>query len=212
MSPLIHLVTAWVIAIIFSSKLKDRRIIVLCGIIPDIDGVFILFSTELFIRYHHGFGHSYIFGIPLILILSYFSSEKLKTILFSIISFSSHLILDIIGTDWAINPLYPFFYHDLKISHLISTQTIYLLINPIYAIIILIIMALITIERERSPMEFISVKLDKIFSGFFVYPMKYKCKICNKRASYFCEVCNQYFCARHVTKYFATRCKDCEKK
>lgn len=212
MSPLIHLIATWILAVIFLSKLNDRRIVVLAGIISDIDGFFILFSQDLFLKYHHSFAHSLIFGIPFILILSLFASNKFRTRIISLLAFSLHLALDIIGTNWPINPLYPIFNINLSIYPLLSIELIYWIIDPIFAVIIFIVMAWMIIKKEKSPVEFISSKLDKIITGFFIYPFKYRCKVCNKRASYYCEICKHYFCPTHVNKYFALKCKDCELK
>lgn len=216
MSPLIHLITAWLIAMLFTFELKERRIVVLAGIIPDIDGAFILFSQDIYIEYHHSFGHSLLFGVILILILSIVFSKHIKNRLLligvSILAFSSHLMLDIIGTNWSVNPLYPILALDLSIYSTLSSEIIYWVINPVYAILIFGLMAFIIYKKERSPIEFISVNLDKIMTGFFIYPFRYRCKICNKRASYYCNNCRQYYCARHMKRYFATRCVNCESK
>jgi hypothetical protein len=216
MSPLIHLITVWLIAILFSLELKERRIVVLAGIISDIDGALILISQDLFLEYHHSFGHSLIFGIPFILVISLIFSSKLRTKLIvsgvSLFAFISHLLLDIFGTNWSVNPFYPILDLDLSISPTLSNEIIYWVLDPIFAIIIFVLMAFIIYKKERSPVEFISVKLDKIMTGFFIYPFRYRCKICHKRASYYCEICEQYFCARHVKKFFATKCMECELK
>jgi len=212
MSPLIHLITAWIIAMMISLELKERRIVVLSGIISDIDGVFILFSQDLFLEHHHGWGHSLVFGIPFVLILSLLFSRKPKVIVMSFVGFSSHLLLDIFGTNWEINPFYPFVEMNLSIYPILSNELIYWVIVPIFAVIVLGIMAWLIYNRGRSPVEFVSVKLDKIFTGFFIYPFKYKCKSCGKRASYYCESCKGYFCPRHVNKFFALKCRDCEAK
>jgi hypothetical protein len=210
MSPLIHLITAWLIALAFSLELKERRIAVFNGIISDIDGVFILFSHELYIKYHHGFGHNLIFGMILAIILSLVFSRNFKVIFVSLITFSSHLLLDFFGTSWAVNPIWPIIDINLSINPTISNEYIYRVIDPVFAMMVFIIMAWIIFKKQRSPVEFISLKLDKIFSGFFVYPFKYRCRLCDKRAPYYCEDCKDYFCARHVNKYFATKCKDCD--
>jgi hypothetical protein len=212
MSPLIHLITAWIIAMAFSLRLKERRIVVFAGIISDIDGIFILISQELYLKYHHGFGHSLIFGMVLIIVLCMLFSREIKVIFVSLFAFSAHLLLDIFGTNWGINPIYPVIDVNLSIYPTLSNEIIYWVVDPIFAIIVFVIMAWLIFKKENSPMEFISIKLDKIFSGFFIFPFKYRCKTCDERASYYCEVCEQYFCARHVDKYFATKCKECELK
>ncbi len=216
MSPIIHLITAWLIAMFFAIELKERRIVVLAGIIPDIDGAFILFNFEAYLEYHHTFGHSYVFGIPFILITAFLFLDniklKLKVSLIALLGFTSHLVLDMIGSDWPVSLLYPLSREGYCIFPSIPNEIIYWVINPVYAIIVVSLMAWIIYKKERSPIEFISQKFDRIMTGFFVYPFRFKCNICGKRASYYCEVCEHYFCPNHVNKFFAIRCIDCESK
>ncbi len=40
--------------------------IVVAGVIPDIDGIFILWDSDLFYTYHHTFGHSFVMADNLI--------------------------------------------------------------------------------------------------------------------------------------------------
>ncbi len=213
MSPLIHLIVSWLLAIAFLAELRDRRIVVLSGIIADVDAVFILFSQELFIRHHHGFGHSLVFGIPFAIIATaLFSCRKVKTGCIAMLAFSAHLLLDIVGTNWPVSPFWPFSDMAFTVYPALSLWTIYGIINPVFTAACIILAIIVVMKKEKSPMEFISVSLDRIFSGFFVYPFKYNCEACGKRASYHCEVCKKYYCARHVNRYFATRCAGCEEK
>jgi hypothetical protein len=216
MTPVIHLIAAWLIAMAFAIELKERRIVVLAGIIPDIDAVFILFDFDAYIKYHHTFGHSYVFGIPFVFITPFLFLDnlksKLKVSLIALLGFTSHLVLDIIGSDWPVSLFYPMFSEGYCITPWVSNEIIYWVINPVFAIIIVSLMALVIFKKESSPIEFISQKFDKITTGFFIYPFRFRCNICGKRASYFCEVCMHHFCPNHVNKFFATRCRNCEKK
>ena len=44
MSPILHGMLAWLVAVMISKNVNDRRLIVIAGVIPDIDGIFILFD------------------------------------------------------------------------------------------------------------------------------------------------------------------------
>jgi membrane-bound metal-dependent hydrolase YbcI (DUF457 family) len=216
MSPLIHLISAWLIAVLFKLDLKERRLVMWAGIILDIDAVFILYSQEFYIKYHHGITHSLVFGIPFAIIASFMfikeGKNKVITASAGILAFSVHLIEDIIGTNWPIQPFSPLSEASYSIYPMLSMYWIYSVLNPIFAAMILVIMAVVIVKKWYSPVELISKKLDGIFTGFFTYPLKYKCAKCGKKASYRCEVCNQYYCARHVDKFFATKCSDCDGK
>ena len=42
MSPLVHGMIAWLIAILILKNVNDRRLAVIAGVVPDIDGIFVL--------------------------------------------------------------------------------------------------------------------------------------------------------------------------
>jgi hypothetical protein len=69
MGPLNHLLIAWLIANAFPLDLRARRLCLIAGVIPDIDGIPILFDDDLFQAVHHTFGHTLLFGILLSLVV-----------------------------------------------------------------------------------------------------------------------------------------------
>ena len=47
MSPLVHGMIAWLVAILILKDANDRRLAVIAGVVPDIDGFFILKIKKL---------------------------------------------------------------------------------------------------------------------------------------------------------------------
>ncbi len=214
MSPIIHLITAWLIAILLLKDVKARRVVMIAGVIPDIDGVFILFSTDLYYKYHHTFGHSLVFALPFLAVASIYGSKRISTwattFFVAILAFLAHLISDMFASSWSVYPFWPLNSLGLSAYPMLTKDMLQLVIVPIFSVLVFILMALAIIKKGSTPMEFISGKWDKATTGFFAYPLKYRCSKCQKRASYHCEKCGEYLCARHVNSFFSTTCPDCE--
>ncbi|MDI6916998.1 MAG: hypothetical protein QMC80_04290 [Thermoplasmatales archaeon] len=69
MSPVIHLLIAWFVANLFSINLKERRLVLIAGVIAEVDAIGILFNEDLFYQYHHTFGHTILFGVIITVML-----------------------------------------------------------------------------------------------------------------------------------------------
>ena len=172
MSPVLHGMLAWLLAIALSKSVADRRLIVIAGVVPDIDGIFILFDQTAYYTYHHTFGHSFVFGIMVALVASALSSDKIKIGIAAICAFSVHLLSDIVGSNWAIKPLYPV--SDLAIGNpgILTNAIIYDIINPGTYLIAFFLIVAIAFFKGHSPLEFISEKLDKWVIKTFISPFK----------------------------------------
>jgi hypothetical protein len=107
MNPATHGLVGLAVAAAFSRNLKDLLLIAACGIIADLDGIFLLFDIGLYHRIHHTFGHNLFFGIMLIAIIRLFATDKTRTIICGFLAYSLHLAGDIIGTNWSVMPLWP---------------------------------------------------------------------------------------------------------
>jgi hypothetical protein len=197
--------------VLILKETNDRRLAVIAGVALDIDGIFILFNYDLFVIYHHTFGHSFIFGIPMAITAMVLGKEKLKVFFASIGAFSLHLIADIIGSNWAIYPFYPNTEFSLSISPMLSNFIIYGVINIIVFLICIGLMLGIMYYKQISPMEFISKKLDERFVSTYVYYFKYKCEICGKKAFTYCSKCEIKVCNKHLKSLISFKCTKCSK-
>jgi hypothetical protein len=199
---------AWLLAVGFLKNVNDRRLVVIAGVALDIDGALSLVSVQSFLDYHHTFGHSFVFGLPLALIAGSLAKDKLRVIPVALGTFSLHLVADIIGTNWAVYPLYPFSEFGLTIGSLLSNYVIYFVIDPVAFIIILIAVIVVAYRKEFSPVEFISEKYDRQLVEYYVNPLKYKCDLCERRAFIKCAKCGKSDCARHSETEYVRRCND----
>jgi hypothetical protein len=211
MSPVVHGLIAWLFAVWVLKETNDRRLAVIAGVAMDIDGIFILFNMDLFITYHHTFGHSYIFGIPLAVTAALLGREKLKIFFAALGAFTLHLLAVIIGSNWLIYPLYPNTDIYYSISPTVSNLIIYGVINTIVFLVCIGLMLIVMYYKQISPIEFISEKWDERFVSTYVYYFKYKCEICGKRAFTFCSLCGKKVCNEHLKSFINWKCTECSK-
>jgi hypothetical protein len=209
MLPLVHGLLAWFLAVVILKNVNDRRLVIVAGVAPDLDGIFMLFNQDLYYQFHHTFAHSYVFGIMMALTAGVLGIKKKKVFIVAVGTFSLHLITDIIGATWAVYPLYPFSNLGLTIGIYLSYDVIYQFINPPVLLLSLVTVICVAYFKEFSPVEFISEKLDKTIVGYYVNPIKYKCNKCGKRAFIECFECGKKFCTIHSRSIIKSKCKNC---
>jgi inner membrane protein len=122
MSPVTHFLTGWVFANCFDLERKDRALITLASVAPDIDGLGIV--AELLTRnsphpllwftlYHHSL-HNLAFALIVSALAFALATRRWKTCLLVFASFHLHLFEDVLGSrgpegyQWPIPYLAPF--------------------------------------------------------------------------------------------------------
>ena len=201
MSPFVHALIAWIIAVMMLAHTRDRRLAVILGAFSDIDGFFILYDRVLYNQYHHTLGHSYLLAIPLALVLTFgLARDKKKTFAASMLAFTLHLVADVVGSNWLVQPFYPLSTTTLLAESPFSHHLVFGIINPVTLVLVLAVTAAIMYFREASPFEFLSVKLDRLVVGVLVYPLKYRCEACAGRALGQCNRCGQKVCRHHLSQ------------
>lgn len=106
---LTHIGLSWILANLLPGSRKDRWLVVLAGILPDLDGVGILWSHSAYLATHRAVGHSLLFGLLLLAIAMLRADRPWRTAALTAISFHLHLVLDLVGTGGLpIRYLWPF--------------------------------------------------------------------------------------------------------
>jgi inner membrane protein len=122
MSPVTHLLAGWLVANTAKLERRDRAIVTVAGVIPDIDGMGLLIEMiqqnpvtqlEWWGTYHHVLAHNILFAIIVALISMSFSARRWTATILAMISFHLHLLGDILGArgpdyQWPIHYLLPF--------------------------------------------------------------------------------------------------------
>jgi hypothetical protein len=109
MSPITHLFASWVVSSKTTNNLRDRRLVALSGILPDVDGAGMVvdvvrqafFQGEGFFyfqKYHHLWLHG-AFGAVLIgAALACFARERWRVFLLAILMVHLHMLCDLAGS------------------------------------------------------------------------------------------------------------------
>jgi len=123
MHPISHLLIGWSLASAAGLERRDRMLVTLAGLIPDLDGLGVVADvlTEksrhplyLYDQYHHVLLHNALFGLFLTLVALLFARRKALTPALVAFSFHLHLLGDIAGSrgpdgdQWPIPYLSPF--------------------------------------------------------------------------------------------------------
>jgi inner membrane protein len=172
MSPVTHFFTGWVLANCFDLGRRDRAIVTLACVAPDMDGLGLV--PELLTRnsahpllwfslYHHSL-HNLVFALVIGAIAFVLAAQKWKTGLLALLSSHIHLFEDVLGSrgpdgyQWPIPYLAPFSSSQLAWRGQWG-------LNAWPNVLITLIPVLITLwlawRRGFSPLEMVSAKADR---------------------------------------------------
>jgi inner membrane protein len=172
MSPVTHFFSGWVLANCAQLNRKDRALVTLACVIPDIDGLGII--PELLTRnsthpllwftlYHHSL-HNLAFALVVAALAFALATRKWTTGLFALLSFHLHLFEDLIGSrgpdgyQWPIPYLQPFS-SALQLSWR-GEWGLNAWPNVAITIALLVITLWLAWRRGFSPLEMISARAD----------------------------------------------------
>jgi hypothetical protein len=171
MSPVTHFLSGWVLANCARLDRKDRALVTLACVAPDLDGLGII--PELLTRnsahpllwftlYHHSL-HNLAFALVVAAVAFALATRKWATGLLALLSFHLHLFEDVLGSrgpdgyQWPIAYLHPF-------SSLQFTWRGQWALNAWPNVAVTIALLLVTFwlawRRGFSPLEMISTKAD----------------------------------------------------
>jgi hypothetical protein len=179
MSPVTHFLTGWLVANTTKLKKRERILITMAGVIPDIDGLVIIvdFFTRnserplhLWGKFHHVLSHNIGFAI-VVTIVSYFlaKNRKIITAILVWISFHLHLLGDLVGArgpegyHWPVPYLLPFS-NNWQLAWK-GQWALNAWPNFIITGVALCCTFFLAWKRNFSPLEMISPKADKLFTN-----------------------------------------------
>lgn len=175
MSPVTHFLTGWVFANCARLDRKDRAIVTLACVVPDVDGLGII--PELLTRnsshpllwftlYHHSL-HNLAFAVVVAALAFAIATRKWITALLAFLSFHLHLFEDLLGSrgpdgyQWPIPYLAPFssaWRLEWRGEWGLNAWP-----NIAITIVLLAITLYLAWRRGFSPLEMISTKADAAF-------------------------------------------------
>jgi inner membrane protein len=123
MNPATHFLLGWLTANTVPLKRRERTLVTLAGVVPDVDGAGLLIEQATknsaypllwWSKYHHVLAHNLLFGLFFAVVAFLLSTRRWKTAVLALISFHIHIFCDIIGArgpdghQWPIPYLVPF--------------------------------------------------------------------------------------------------------
>lgn len=128
MSPITHLFASWVVAAKTTDNLRDRRLVALSGLLPDLDGAGMLIDLArqaghvaddywFYQKYHHLLLHGVFGALVIALALACFARARFRVFVVCLLVAHLHLVCDLVGSRgptpldvWPIHYLGPFSY------------------------------------------------------------------------------------------------------
>ncbi len=117
---------------------KDRRLWLLAfvaGMLPDLDGLPLLWDIDLFYALHHELLHPLIYGIilgiPLALLLNHFLKiGRIRAFAIFAAAYMLHPLGDVLFTNWPVRLLWPFISQEFSYPVFINHNFALLLLAP----------------------------------------------------------------------------------
>ena len=143
------------------SERRDRILVTVAAIAPDIDGVTLFGGVDLYHEYHHTFGHNIFLAVIFAIACVPTSREKKKIFLLALLSFHSHLIADLLGSgaDWGIFYLWPFSRYEIT-SFPPFQWELHSWQNIVTTILLILGMYVFSLKKGRTIAEVFSLRLD----------------------------------------------------
>jgi len=177
MTPGAHLLASWLIGEALHLPQRERRLVTLAGVIPDLDGIGIFADfvnstrgrpTFYYDDFHHTVGHNLAFGLLVAACIYLLARHhRLLAMGAGLLAYQLHLLFDLAGSlgpdgdHWAIVYLYPFS------RHLTLTWSGQWALNGWQNLSIFGLLFMgtfwVSIRKRYSFVEFFSPKLDKAF-------------------------------------------------
>ena len=203
MSPLYHLQVGSFIANAGQFNLRERRLIMLTSLAPDLDGIF-FFNPNLWERCHHTFGHN-LFSILLLALglALYNRARRLQLLCLGAATGLLQVLIDQVTNDpsWRIMYFWPVWDHDFALGRYIAWPGLAFfqvwVVQSALMVLILSGTVLLYRRRGRTFLEFVSTRLDRLLTDFIVLPFTSRCQVCGQRASYRLSVDGRTVCGVH---------------
>ena len=176
MHPFTHLLTGWAVAESADLGPKDRILVTLAAVIPDIDGLGVIAeiatknsSTPVYwwSEYNHVLCHNVGFGLLLAVGAALLAVRRTITLLLVVLVFHLHIFADLIGSkgqdgyQWPISYLLPF--SSLWQLRWVGQWVLNAWPNIMLTVVLLGVTLYLAWKRGYSPVGIVSVRADSAF-------------------------------------------------
>jgi hypothetical protein len=157
MSPLIHGCVGWLLGQPLTRK-RDRLVLTVAAVAPDLDGVGYVVSTDLYVDWHHRLAHGAAFAVVSTVAVGVVC-RSWKAAALGCIAFHSHIVMDLVGSGpgWPILYWWPWRTDEWLPSwqwDLASWQ------NSVFGLLTVLVCLSMALWRRRTPVELFSTAAD----------------------------------------------------
>jgi len=154
-----HAGIGWILAEAGQGDRRFRQVVFLSSVLPDLDGISILFGIEAYGNYHDRITHS----VPLAIIVSLIGAVlcrnyRFRTVVLTQLGFISHILGDYYLSGWPIVLWFPFSLEQIIFAHALWLG------HPVNFLLSALAVACIVWmgwRYKRTPIEVLSVRLDR---------------------------------------------------
>lgn len=171
MNPVTHLLMGWTLAEPRLAERRDRALVALAGVVPDIDGAGILLdlargthpSVGAYATYHHVLAHNLAAGIAVAAAAFALGRRRAACAVLALLSFHLHLAGDLVGSAgpggslWTLSYLYPF---SAQAFVWLGQWELDAWPNLLITALLLVAAGTAAVRRGRSPLELVSLRAD----------------------------------------------------
>ncbi len=220
MNTLHHLVFASALANGISPSRRERRWIMACAILPDLDGA-TFWDRDLWETVHHTFGHNVFFAATAACVGAALARPGNRARLATWSAFTVlvvHYVIDLcISATWPMRPLWPLSHYDVNLGNFVADpeRLDFILRVPVQwtLVALALVLAVRTWRRHgRSFLELVSSRADQLLAGYLSRMLQgARCRDCAARAGFGCASCDATICGSHakIAKWEAT-CSRCQ--
>lgn len=158
MNPIIHAELGWITGQPLRER-RDRILVTVAGIAPDVDGLTLLAGQEAYGRWHHVLAHGFVAAGVTALVVFALARERVKAAALALVSFHLHLLCDLAGSGpgWPIHYYWPVNMNEWMWDgqwNLASWQ------NSLIGMSVTVFALSCALWFRRTPVEIFSVKAD----------------------------------------------------
>jgi len=108
-NPLVHAELSWLAGVKLAAR-RDRLLVTLAGLAPDLDGLSLLAGEEGYAKWHHVLTHGIVSAVAVSAVCAAFASQRARVAAVAFAAFHLHLLCDLAGSGpgWPLTYLWPF--------------------------------------------------------------------------------------------------------
>ena len=97
MNPLVHGELSWLVGHRLEAR-RDRLLVTLAGVLPDLDGLTLLAGEDAYGRWHHLITHGFVAALLICGALTVFARRRVAVFGLTLVAFHLHLLCDLAGS------------------------------------------------------------------------------------------------------------------